>query len=233
MLHARPWRETSLLIEAFSRGPRPSRPDCSRCPATEIENARTAPAVHSLAAVMAWQGRARDLERRRGRWRYRRAASAVPPQSSGSMSTSFCCGLFTATIPSRFCSTTIVRRSTGFRTRSDPEPVLRIFEKRLLQAVGYALELEREARSGIAIEPEGQYRLHYGCRTRTLVERSGPCPGVCVSGSTLLALSREQSHRPPCTQGGQAICMRSIIDEHCGGRALRVEKLSGGDEPMR
>ena len=71
---------------------------------------------------------------------------------------------------------------------SDPEPALRIFEKRLLETVGYALELEREADSGRPIEPGVRYRYTIGCGTETLRERdlarrrceridpAGPCP---------------------------------------------------------
>ena len=105
----------------------------------------------------------------------------------------------------------------GIADVDDPEPVLRIFEKRLLQALGYALELERETHSGTAIEPEGRYRY----TTDSGPERwsNDPRPGVCVSGSTLLALAREQIADRRTLREAKHL-MRSIIDEHCGGQAL-------------
>ena len=39
------------------------------------------------------------------------------------------------------------------------EPVLRIFEKRLLQALGYGLDLTTEAHSGRRIEADGYYHF--------------------------------------------------------------------------
>ena len=105
---------------------------------------------------------------------------------------------------------------------SDPEPVLRIFEMRLLQAAGYALELERETRSGLAIEPDARYR--YTTDAGPEPWSSGTGAAVCVSGSTLLALAREDlADRRALKEAKQLL--RSIIDEHCGGRAFASRSL--------
>ena len=104
----------------------------------------------------------------------------------------------------------------------DSEPVLRIFEKRLLEAMGYALELEREADSGLAIEPGHQYR--YVMDTGPTRRTSDASPGICVRGSTLLALAEERII-DRCALREAKRLMRSIIDGHCGGRGLTSRRL--------
>lgn len=68
--------------------------------------------------------------------------------------------------------------------------VLRLFEKRLLDAIGYGLALDRDALSGAPVDPQRSYyyRLDVG---------AVPCGGVAegslvFSGAALLAMAREQ-----------------------------------------
>ncbi len=104
----------------------------------------------------------------------------------------------------------------------NPEPALRVFEKRLLQAVGYALELEREAHSGLAIDPQGRYR--YTTDAGPEPWPNGTDSGVCVSGSTLLALAREKLVDRRALREAKRL-LRSVIDERSGGRALAARSL--------
>ena len=110
----------------------------------------------------------------------------------------------------------------GVASGADPEPVLRMFEKRLLEATGYALELEREADSGSEIRPEGRYRYTHDAGPRIWTNDSSP--GVCVSGATLLALARGQLTDRRVLEEAKRL-MRSIIDAHCAGRPLESRSL--------
>ena len=110
----------------------------------------------------------------------------------------------------------------GVASGADPEPVLRMFEKRLLEAMGYALELEREADSGSEIRPEGRYRYTPDAGPRAWTNDSSP--GVCVSGTTLLALARGQLTDRRVLEEAKRL-MRSIIDAHCAGRPLESRSL--------
>ena len=100
---------------------------------------------------------------------------------------------------------------------SDPEPVLRIFEKRLLQAD----RLRPGARARGPFRPRHraarELSVHDGCRTGTLVGRNG-CRRVRERVDPSGPRSRE-SRRPPCAQGGQAT---ASIDHR---RALRRPRL--------
>ncbi|NIP74413.1 MAG: DNA repair protein RecO [Gammaproteobacteria bacterium] len=106
-----------------------------------------------------------------------------------------------------------------------PEPVLRVFEKRLLEELGYGLLLERTAGEG---EPIAADRLY-----RYLVE-DGPLPdmgaggaGVAVHGASLLALAREELLDPRVLEETKRL-MRSILAHYLGPRPLKSRELLGG-----
>lgn len=102
-----------------------------------------------------------------------------------------------------------------------PEPVLRLFEKRLLEEIGYGLVLEHEADSGAVIAPASRYRY--------LSER-GPMPytpggeGIPVHGSTLLALSVERLEDTTVLQEAKQL-LRALLARQLGDRPLASRDL--------
>lgn len=67
------------------------------------------------------------------------------------------------------------------------QPALRIFEKRLLEAIGYGLDLSMQADTAERIEPEAFYLFRAGQGlVRTAPETSG-----ALKGSSLMSLARE------------------------------------------
>src|SRR5579872_3889924 len=81
-------------------------------------------------------------------------------------------------------------RTAGGDERAGPrvEAVLRLFEKRLLEAVGYGVDLTSEARTGKAISAEGFYRFQ--ASQGLIPAREGDADAV--AGNSLLALAREE-----------------------------------------
>ena len=67
------------------------------------------------------------------------------------------------------------------------EPCLRIFEKRLLEALGYGVDLASEAHGGAALTADGYYDFRPGHGVVAAREGSG-----ALRGSSLLALAAEQ-----------------------------------------
>jgi DNA repair protein RecO (recombination protein O) len=65
-------------------------------------------------------------------------------------------------------------------------PCLRVFEKRLLEVLGYGLDLATEARSGLPLEPDAYYDFRPGVG---LVSAPGSARALC--GHSLLSLARE------------------------------------------
>jgi DNA repair protein RecO (recombination protein O) len=101
--------------------------------------------------------------------------------------------------------------------RAAPEPVLRLFECRLLAATGFGLQLEREHGSGRAIQPEGWYRYEPDV---------GP-----ISGEALLALQSGQI-RDRHLKELKAL-MRRMIRHHLGDKPLKSQQLFGRQSVRR
>jgi DNA repair protein RecO (recombination protein O) len=72
------------------------------------------------------------------------------------------------------------------RSGAPLEPCLRVFEKRLLEVLGYGLDLATEARSGLPLEPDAHYDFRPGIG---LVPARGSARALC--GHSLLSLARE------------------------------------------
>lgn len=102
------------------------------------------------------------------------------------------------------------------------EQGLRFFEKRLLAAVGYGLLLDRLAGTGSPVLADRSYRY---LPDQGPVEReAAETEGVPVSGSTLLALAAE---RPLSAEGLRQAkqLMRTAINVHLAGRPLLSRAL--------
>jgi len=102
-----------------------------------------------------------------------------------------------------------------------PEPVLRLFEKRLLEETGYGLVLDHEADSGAPIDAMQRYRY--------LADR-GPVPytatgdGIAVHGATLQALAGEQLDDDiSCREAKQLL--RTLLARQLGDRPLVSRSL--------
>jgi DNA repair protein RecO (recombination protein O) len=75
----------------------------------------------------------------------------------------------------------------GLRRGAPLEPELRVFEKRLLEALGYGLELGAEARTGKRIEP-GEY---YHFRPEQGLVATVAAAAGALAGHSLIALANE------------------------------------------
>ena len=108
------------------------------------------------------------------------------------------------------------------RGDTPPSWALRRFEKSLLRELGYGLALERDTH-GQPVRAQAQYAY--------LVER-GPVPlgevpasaSVQVSGKTLLDLACDDYRDPVTLQQGRTL-MRYVLSHHLGGQALHTRQL--------
>ena len=100
-------------------------------------------------------------------------------------------------------------------------PVLRIFEKRLLAELGYAPLLERDAASGAPIDPGRRYAYE---------PDHGPMPArnssseLIVSGQTLLDLAAEQYDRPETREEARML-LRALIGQRLHGQVLHTSAV--------
>lgn len=105
------------------------------------------------------------------------------------------------------------------------EPILRIFEKRLLDAIGYGLTLDRDVCSGADIDPQAMYcyQLHRGPMGCEASRKNS----VQVRGKTLLALANEQIADPSVLKEAKRL-MRFILAAQVGDKPLASRMLFAG-----
>ena len=100
--------------------------------------------------------------------------------------------------------------------------VLRLFEKRMLAALGYGLLLDHD-RDGCPIDPQTRYV--YGIGEGPVPDtQAGRLAGVVVQGATLLALAAEELHDPQQLREAKAL-LRTLIDGLLGDRPLHTRRL--------
>lgn len=105
--------------------------------------------------------------------------------------------------------------------QADIEPILRLFEKRLLDCIGFSLHLESDADDGTPVSDEAWYRYipEHG------PVASGPASKALVfEGSALRAFAEnrleDSGHLRQIKQ-----LTRSVLSHHLGGRKLRSREL--------
>lgn len=108
------------------------------------------------------------------------------------------------------------------RLAGNEEPALRCFEKCLLQELGYGLLLDREADSGLPVRADGvyEYRLEGGpvrCDNE-------PGQGLVLRGSSLLALAADRLEDPLACREVKPL-MRAALALYLGGRPLRSREV--------
>lgn len=104
----------------------------------------------------------------------------------------------------------------------DLEVILRRFELALLDELGYGIDLEMEAESGEPLEPAGQYILD---PERGLVRTHNKAVGQATySGETLLAIGAGHLHEPEVRRAAKHL-LRAALAVHLGGRPLQSRAL--------
>lgn len=222
VLHARAWRETSLLLEVFSR-------DHGRIGllARGVRGARARITRAMLEPFrlleMDWSGSG-ELPNLRAA-----EALAAPPRLVGD-----------ALLSGLYVNELLVRLTA----RNDPHPglfgrygslldelvtpdslawSLRRFERDTLAELGYGLQLEVDAETGEPLRADADYVY---VAEHGAVRADARQVGVAVRGSALLAL---QADTKPCPDDLAALrrMLRAAIGEHVGERGLRAWRMLG------
>lgn len=105
------------------------------------------------------------------------------------------------------------------------EAVLRVFEKQMLESIGYGLVLDRDIDSGEPIHGEHAYR--YVADRGPVFLAGGERDGVPVAGETLLALARERLDDERVLDEAKHL-MRAVLRRYLGDRPLATRSLFRG-----
>ncbi|SFW13315.1 DNA repair protein RecO [Nitrosovibrio sp. Nv17] len=220
VLHAYPYRETSLVVEAFTR-------DCGRIPLLAKGARRPGSALRGLLRgfqplLLTWGGKSELHTLYKAEWQ----GGQPPLQGSGLI-----CGFYLNELLVRllhrhdpheqlfmYYGEALAELGAG----SDPAPILRSFEQRMLRELGYALTLDRDIASGGPTRPDAEYR--YEIERGPVAWDDLPLAGPKVSGKTLLDMERG-NYTDTATRQQSRVLMRYILNHYLGDRPLHTRQL--------
>lgn len=102
-----------------------------------------------------------------------------------------------------------------------PDALLRVFERRLLEELGYGVDFEVEMGSGRAIDPEGRYVFRAG---QGVARAVADAPGT-VAGRSLLSLAGGRLAGPAELEDARRV-LRAALDYCLEGRELMTRVVA-------
>ena len=107
-------------------------------------------------------------------------------------------------------------------TSQNPEAVLRVFEKRLLEDIGFGLVLDHDVQDGTPLRAEQLYR--YIPESGPVMATATNLDGIAVHGASLQALAQERLE-DETTLGEAKRLMRALLARQLGERPLGSRDL--------
>lgn len=220
VLHSYPFRETSLILDVFSRSH--GRLAIVARGARRPKSGLRGLLMNFQPVLLSWFGKGEVRTLHSAQWQ------GGQPYLQG---TALMCGFYLNELMINLLARDDAHahlfdyyRATLYRLahETDHAATLRCFEKHLLQELGYALELEREAGSGKAIQPHANYR--YALERGPVSDNGDVRVGLPVSGKTLLDMATDDYADPMTAQQSKQL-MRVLLNHHLGGKALHTREL--------
>jgi DNA repair protein RecO (recombination protein O) len=219
VLHAYPYRETSLLVEVLTRG--------SGRMSVVARGARR-PRSPTRGALMAFQPLSLSWY---GKGEVKTLAQAEWIGGQALLSgEALLCGFYLNELLVKLLAREDAHEELFDRYRAAlrelaagdaSPPILRAFEKALLKELGYAMSLDREARNGGAIDPGGLYTYD---PERGPLALNGLRADLQLSGRTLLDLARDD-FSDPRTLAEAKVLMRTLISHRLDFQPLNSRRI--------
>ena len=220
VLHSYPLRETSLIIEAFSRSH--GRLAIVARGARRPKSVLRGVLMNFQPLLLSWFGKGEVRTLHSAEWQ------GGQPYLQG---TALMCGFYLNELLINMLARDDPHgqlfdyyRATLYRlaNESDHAATLRCFEKHLLQELGYALILEHQAGGDKPIRPEVCYR--YAVERGAMPDDSDMQTGFPVLGKTLLDIAADDYSDPVTAQQSKQL-MRLLLNHHLGGKILHTREL--------
>lgn len=220
ILHSYPFRETSLLLEVFSRhhGRLPVVARGARRPRSTLRGLL----MNFQPLRLAWFGKGEVRTLHAAEWQ------GGQPQLQG---TALLCGFYLNELLLNLMARDDAHENLfdyyqqtlqRLAHEQDHAATLRCFEKHLLQELGYALLLEYEADSGKPIIAGAQYR--YVIERGALPESADAPEGLTVLGKTLQDIAADDYRDPLSARQGKQL-MRMLLNHYLAGKVLHTREL--------
>lgn len=220
VLHSYPFRETSLIVEVFSR-------NHGRVPLVARGARRPRSAMRGLLMgfqplQLSWFGKHEVRTLHSAEWQ------GGQPQLQG---TALLCGFYLNELLLNLMARDDPHESLfdyyqhtlmRLAQERDLAAILRSFEKHLLQELGYALLLEHEAGSRHPIRRDTEYR--YVLERGAVPEPKAEGQGLPVNGKTLLDMAMDDYSDAETARQGKQL-MRMLLDHHLAGKILHTREL--------
>ena len=220
VLHTYPFRETSLVVETFTRAH--GRIGMVARGAKRPRSALRGNIMAFQPLALAWSGRGELRMLLRAEWQ------GGQPRLHGK---ALLCGFYLNELLLKLLPREDAHESLfddyqsallRLGAEAEPDAVLRRFEKALLRELGYALTLDRDSASGAGIDPHKSYTY--------LVDR-GPVAlngkehaGLVLSGQTLLDIVRDEYADAQTLQQAKAL-MRLLISHRLEQKTLNSRRI--------
>ncbi len=220
VLHSYPFRETSLVLEVFSR-------QHGRVPLVARGARRPRSAMRGLLMSfqplhLSWFGKHELRTLHSAEWQ------GGQPQLQG---TALLCGFYLNELllnlmarddPHEGLFDYYQQTLLRLAQEDDHAFTLRCFEKHMLQELGYALLLKTEADSGKPIVPTLNYR--YILERGAVAESADATQGMPVTGKTLLDMEADDYRDVNSARQSKQL-MRMLLDHHLAGKTLHTREL--------
>ncbi len=220
VLHSYPFRETSLLVEVFSRS-------YGRVPLVARGARRPKSAVRGVLMSfqplsLSWFGKHEVRTLHSAEWQGGQPLLQGTALMCGFYLNELLLNLMVRDDPHEslfdYYQHTLQRLAHGAELAS----TLRCFEMHLLQELGYALLLTHEAGSALAIDPLLSYR--YVVERGAVREQKKDAEGLLISGKTLLDMAADDYSDAQSARQGKQL-MRMLLNHHLGGKILHTREL--------
>ncbi len=218
VLHSYPFRETSLILDVFSR--RHGRLAIMARGARRPRSALRGVLMSFQPLLLSWFGKGEVRTLHSAEWQGGQPCLQGTALMCGFYLNELLLNLMARDDPHEQLFDYYAATLHRLAHESDHAATLRCFEKHMLQELGYALLLEREAGSGSAIRPEVCYR--YAVERGAVPDDGGA--GLPVQGKTLLDMAADDYADPVTAQQSKQL-MRALLNHHLGGKTLHTREL--------
>jgi DNA repair protein RecO (recombination protein O) len=219
VLHSYPYKETSLIVEAFTRhrGRVGLLARGARRPRSAIRG--TLLAFHPLR--LSWSASTELGTLTAAEWSGGQAALAGPGLMCGFYINELLLKLLPREDAHEALFDAYAESVARLSAREDHAAVLRGFERRLLTELGYAPLLERDAGSGLPVDPARRYAYEPE-RGPLAAEAAGQ--SLTVGGQTLLDIARDDYSRADTRDEARRL-MRWLIAARLAGQTLHTREV--------
>ena len=222
VLHSYPWRETSLIVEAFTR-------DHGRMALVARGAKRPTSQFRGLLApfaplLLSWSGRNEIKSLVRAEW----CGGMAPLRGEALLAGFYLNELLVRLLARADAHEVLFARyvealATLAARQNGRDGVLRAFELELLRETGHAPAFDHSA-DGAPLEPDAFYRVD---AEHGLVRVAEPDPGediACLRGSSALAMARSDFSSPVVANHSKLV-LRHLIRYHLNGQPLNTRRI--------